>query len=111
MNTEDKSQAALLPDLPSSSELSFTPSSSLPDFRPTSNLLPVLYDDRAVAGLLETVLKRAGLTDKEAAIRLGMNINTLRSYLYSYRSKPSIQWFVKFVTTLGGSVTVTFPKI
>jgi hypothetical protein len=95
--------------LPNLADLSPLPSSSLPDFRPTSNLLPVLYDSRAIAGVLETILSRAGMDYKDAALKLGMNPKSLKAYLYG-QHVPSLVWFVRFVNIMGGAVTVAYPK-
>lgn len=111
MSTEDLQQLSnpVPTESASLAGMSPLPSSHVTPTFPSSNMLPVLYDDRAVAGLLEMLLKRAGLTPQEAAKQLGVQTSTVRAYLNSRVARPSVQWFVRFVTLCGGSVRVEFP--
>lgn len=104
-------QSAIQSASPSSSDLDLSPlpsSRPLPVY-PTSNLLPVLNDDRAVAGLLEMLLRHARLTPNDAAKQLGIHPSSVKCYLAGRRSRPSIQWFVRFVNLCGGVVRIEFP--
>jgi hypothetical protein len=78
--------------------------------RSTTSLIPVVDDERAVARLLETLLHRSGLTVTEAARRLGVTPGTIRQYTTSRRTRPSLQWFVRFATLCGGRVTLEYPE-
>jgi hypothetical protein len=70
---------------------------------------PIVSDDKAIVGLLETLLSRSGLTISEVARRLGINPASIRQYVHGRRPKPSIGWFVRFVEMCGGKVTVELP--
>jgi predicted transcriptional regulator len=70
----------------------------------------VISDDRVISRLLETVLYRAGITQKEAADRLGINPATIRQYIGARSTRPGLRWFVKFVEACGGRVYLQFPE-
>jgi hypothetical protein len=78
--------------------------------RTSSSLTPVVDDERAVARLLETLIYRSGLTTNEVARRLGVHPATIRQYLGSRRTRPSLQWFVRFATLCGARVTLEYPE-
>jgi lambda repressor-like predicted transcriptional regulator len=84
-------------------------SSSIPAFKSTSTLTPVVCDERAIGRLLETILHRSGLSIEEVSRRMGVTSNTIRQYLAGRRSRPSLLWFVKVAGLCGATVTVQFP--
>lgn len=101
---ELESPSSLLTPLPSSFP------ASTRHLSPSSPLLPVICDERAISRLLEHLLERAGLTPKEAAVRLGYRSqNSVRQYLAGRRTKPSLIWFIRFCQLCGAQVTLTFP--
>lgn len=71
---------------------------------------PLLSDDRAIAYLIDELLKNSGLYPSELARRLGVNPATINQYRYHRRPNPSIQWLVKLVTACGGRVVVEMPQ-
>lgn len=84
----------------------------VPAFSPyvrTSSLTPVVCDERAIAGLLEALLTRSGVSVKEAARRLGCSPQSIRQYLHGRRDKPSLLWFVRLAAVCGVTVKVEFP--
>lgn len=76
---------------------------------PSLPLTPIICDKRAIAGLLESFLDQAGLSKKEAAARLGVDVEAVRQYLNGRRVKPSLLWFIRFVNLCGGRVMVEWP--
>lgn len=96
----------------SSDDLIFTPmpgSASVPTFRTQAVLTPLVCDERAIARLLETLLDRAGLSRKEAARRLGMGTEGVRAYLSGRRTRPSLLWFLRFVSLCNARIYLEFP--
>jgi hypothetical protein len=92
-------------------DLTIVPSNqSLPLFKSSTNLTPVVCDERAIAKLLEQVISKGGLSIGEASRRLGVTPNTIRQYLHGRRTKPSLFWFVKLCEICGAKVTVEFPS-
>jgi DNA-binding transcriptional regulator YdaS (Cro superfamily) len=76
----------------------------------SSNLTPLVCDERAIARLLGLLLSRGGLSIGEVARRLGVTPQAVRQYLRGRRNKPSLIWFVKFAEACGGKVSIEFPK-
>jgi hypothetical protein len=83
---------------------------SLPVFRSSSTLTPVICDDRAIATLLELILIRGKVSIHEQARRLGVSPQCIRQYVNGRRSKPSLAWFIRFANTAGAKVTIEFPE-
>lgn len=75
-----------------------------------SRLVPVTCDHRAIAGLLETMMSRAGLTTAEMARRMGVTPNGVGQYIAGRRTKPSLQWFVRFAELCGVHVKIEYPN-
>jgi hypothetical protein len=87
-----------------------TPSTSaVPSFRNLTSLTPLVCDERAIQRLLETLLRRGGLSVNEAARRLGVTENSVRQYIRGRRQRPSLQWFIRLAEVCGARVTVEFP--
>lgn len=76
---------------------------------PASYLTPLVCDERVIARLLDHLLSKAGLTVPEAARRLGIHPNSVRQYLYGQRTRPSLQWFVRFADLCGARLYIEFP--
>lgn len=84
-------------------------SSTIPSFRSTSSLTPLVCDERAIARLLELMLAKGGLSVNEAAKRMGVTSNAIRQYLRGRRTRPSLIWFIKMAELCGAKVSVEFP--
>ena len=92
-------------------DLTIVPSNqSLPVFKSSQSLTPVVCDERAIAKLLEQVIHKGGLSIGEASRRLGVTTNTVRQYLHGRRTRPSLQWFIRLCEVCGAKVTVEFPS-
>lgn len=82
----------------------------------TSTALPapttavVISDDAAIAGLINMLLKRAGLTNAEAARRMGNSSQALSQYRRMRRTRPSIQWFARLAEICGARFYLEFPS-
>jgi DNA-binding XRE family transcriptional regulator len=84
--------------------------SSIKTYSPSSYLSPVVCDDRAITGLLETLMHKAGLTTAEMARRMGITRPGVIQYLAGRRTRPSLKWFVRFAELCGARVYVEWPK-
>lgn len=83
--------------------------SAIPAFRTPTPLTQLICDERAISALLRTLLNRAGLSNGEAARRLGVNYNSVSQYLNGRRNRPSLLWFLKFVDLCGARLLIEFP--
>ena len=72
----------------------------------SSTLTPLVCDERAIASLLENLLRQSGLSTNEAARRLGIHPASLRQYLNGRRGRPSLIWFLRFASLIGAKVTI-----
>lgn len=104
--------SGILGPMNASGASSFSPvpsASSMPTFRSTTPLTPLVCDERAIARLLGLLLNKGGLTVEEASRRLGVTPNAVRQYLKGRRNKPSLIWFIRLVELCGGKVTLELP--
>jgi hypothetical protein len=99
--TQEPSDAPLAVPIPTSS--------TIPSYRSTTSITPLVCDERAIMRLLETMLSRGGLSVNEAASRLGVTSNAIRQYLKGRRAKPSLMWFIRLAEVCGAKVTVEWP--
>jgi hypothetical protein len=83
---------------------------SLPVFRSSASLAPIVSDDRAISGLLDLILNRGHISIHEMARRMGCSPSSVRQYMAGRRCKPSLRWFVKFANIAGAKVTIEFPE-
>lgn len=81
----------------------------LPSSSTGADLTILLADDRAVSALIEKLLDRANLSEKELAERLGVRPQTVHQYRMSLRKRPSIQWLVKLASACGAKIVIEFP--
>lgn len=84
-------------------------SQSLPVFKASQTITPVVCDQRAIARLLETIIHKSGLSIHDVAKRLGVTTNTIRQYLHGRRTRPSVQWLVRLAEACGARLVVEFP--
>lgn len=78
--------------------------------RPTTHQTAVVIpDDRALMGLIEMLLERAGVPQAEIARRLGIRHQSLNQYRWLRRKRPSIQWLVKLANACGARIIIEFP--
>ena len=82
----------------------------LPSTSIGADLTILLADDRAVSALIDKLLDRANLSEKELAERLGVKPQTVHQYRMSLRKRPSIQWLVKLASACGARITIEFPS-
>lgn len=94
---------------PTNSAIPLPSSSAIPTFRSQTSLTPVICDERAIARLLGTLLQKGGLSNHEAARRLGVTYNAVSQYLNGRRCKPSLLWFLRFCDLCGARVYLEFP--
>ena len=69
----------------------------------------VLSHDKSVRVLIDELLRRSGLTQSEAARRLGINRSTIQKYRDGRVKRPSFAWFVRLAEVCGARVCVDFP--
>lgn len=70
----------------------------------------ILSDEGSINRLLDEMLRQSGLDDKEAARIMGVHVASLRQYLYGRRTRPSLQWFIRFAEATGSRVQVKMVK-
>ena len=77
---------------------------------PQSRQIAVIStDDRAVMGMIELLLDRAGVPQAEVARRLGIRFQSLNQYRWLRRKRPSIQWFARLANACGARLVIEFP--
>lgn len=88
------------------------PSSALskPLPSPAINLSRSVVSEQSISGLLDRLLRGAGLSVREAAKRLEMNDESVRQYVRGRRNRPSLSWFIRFVELCGGRVILEFKQ-
>lgn len=70
--------------------------------------VPVVGDHKAIAALAEDLLGSIGITQAEAARRLGIKPQSLSQYFRYKRIRPSVQWLCRLVELVGGRIYVEF---
>lgn len=83
---------------------------SIPPFAVPTTLTRVICDERAIAKLLETMIRRSGMTTRQVADAMGVLPNSIQQVLSGRRRKPSLLWFLKVAEICGASLTLTIPK-
>lgn len=76
----------------------------------THHVAVVLSDERAVQRLVELLLEKAGLSQAEAARRMGIASQSLNQYKISRRARPSLQWLARLAEVCGAKIIVEFPN-
>lgn len=82
--------------------------SSIPQKPAEANLAVLSEDPRGFARLLELILSRAGISQNELALRLGINGSAISNR--KRIGNPTIQWLVRIVNLCGGKVWVELPS-
>lgn len=77
---------------------------------PSSDVAVVLTDAESTARIVEQVLERAGMSQREVARRLGIQPQSLNQYVRSRRMNPSVEWLARLVEVCGGQLLVRFPR-
>jgi len=86
-------------------------SATIPSFKSTSSLTPLVCDERVITRLLETLISRSGMSIAGAAQRMGVKDASLRQYMRGRRSRPSLQWFIRLAEVCGAKVSIEFPRV
>jgi len=86
------------------------PASPPPMFRSQTPLTLLICDHKVIRRLLETLLEESGLSINEISRRMGSNPNNLRQYLKGRRSKPSLQWFIRYAELCGARINLEMPE-
>lgn len=70
----------------------------------------VIPDDPALfKELINILLAHSGLTQSEAARRIGVEPQSVHQYRSGIRANPSLRWFMHFARVCGAQVTIEFP--
>lgn len=77
---------------------------------PSSRLVVVVGDDRALVSLMDQLFKQSGLTQVELAERLGVRKQTINQYLNYRRCNPSVLWLMRFAEACGGRLIMEIPS-
>lgn len=83
---------------------------AVPVVKLSSPLTPVVCDDRALLRLLTTLLERSGQSAGDVARRLGLTDNSILQYTKGRRTRPSLQWFLRFAEMCGAKVYIELPQ-
>ena len=76
----------------------------------SSNLSPVLLDDRAIIALIDQMLARAGLSQAECCRRLGISPSSFNQYRLGRRSRPSLWWMVRLAEVCNARLFIEYPS-
>jgi hypothetical protein len=77
------------------------------------DLAYLLGDSKAIAAVIDALLKRAGISKAEAARRLGQRTQTLQQYSALKRGGGrgvSLKWFLRLAAVCGATVKLHFPE-
>lgn len=88
--------------------LSISPALESARPNPTSSARLIL-DDRALARLLEIMIRRSGLSLTEVAEQMGIGRKAVEKYVYRERTNPSLKWLLRFAGVCGAELTISFP--
>lgn len=91
---------------------SFSPIAGLPLQLPSSKREGRLLTatDFCAGDVVEQLLRRSGLTLKEAARQLGVTPSALRQYTRGRRQNPSFQWILRIAELCGAEIRVHYPE-
>lgn len=84
------------------------PSTSAPQEGPSRAV--VLQDDKAIMHLIELLVSRAGISQREIAKRIGIKPQSLNQYMIFRRRRPSVQWLARLAGVCGGRLVLEFPE-
>lgn len=88
-----------------------TPSSPAPRLSPPpTQLTPESCTGAALSRLLDTLLRRGGLTIGTVAREFEVTPEAVRQYVKGRRENPSMAWFLRFARLCGATVTISFPS-
>jgi DNA-binding phage protein len=70
-----------------------------------SSSIPVIADDRAIARLLELIIRKSGHTPYTLAKEMGLSNTALSQYCQGYR-RPGLRFFLKVCAAAGWEMQV-----
>lgn len=82
------------------------PSSSI---RPSTPLAFIVGDESGISYLINEMLRHSGLTQAEAARRMGIPDSTIQQYRSMRRRKPSLVWISRLAAVCGARFVLEFP--
>lgn len=100
--------------LPTGDPQAFSPAEGRPFVMPMASAQArekaVIPDDPALfKELINILLSHSGLTQSEAARRIGVEPQSVHQYRSGIRANPSLRWFMHFARVCGANVVIEFP--
>lgn len=96
------SETTSLPPIP-------IPSLSGPTARQATSVV-LLDDENALAALIDQLLMRSGLSQREVCRRLGISESNFNQYRLKRRVKPSVWWLNRLAQVCGARLLIEWPK-
>lgn len=85
------------------------PPPSLPSPSPHVRMM-LTTDGYAIRGLLEVLLRKAGISLSECARRLGVSRESLRHYRSKPSPNPSLKWVLRLASVCGARIYIEFDR-
>lgn len=82
------------------------PSSSVRD---TTPLTAVTADEESIIALIDQLLNRSGLSQRELSKRIGIDERNLSQYRHFRRRRPSVWWLARLATACGARLWIEWP--
>jgi DNA-binding phage protein len=70
----------------------------------------LILDERAIARLMGTMIRRSGISIAEIADQMGVKRSAIEKRLYGVRTNPPLKWLLKLAAVTGTEITVNFKK-
>lgn len=75
---------------------------------PSARHIQIVADPRAISALVDHLIHRSGLSQREIALRLGITYQAIQSRRKA--KKPSLEWIAKLAETIGARVVIELPQ-
>lgn len=69
----------------------------------------ILADGRAIRGIVSMLLSKAGLSQVEASVRLGMSKQAINNVVRGRTKSPTLAWLAKLAQICGARLVLEFP--